>query len=362
MAVAAGCEPTDELVSVHAWPGLLRARPHCLSARTRVALRGGGPHMPVFGLGTGGSDDDELVIAAAIRAGYALLDTGELYGNEELVGRAVRRSGVHRESLWLSSKAGHWCTSPPPAALLSQLPAQYRHLGALYPTSRGTVARAVCVGGAAETRRALLASLRRLEVDYLDLYLLHWPLTDAAYELHDHAHAAVRLEAWRALVALKREGLVRAIGVSNFSPRQMEPLLAVETPAVLQLELHPLLQRRELRAFCAEHGILLQAYTGAYKPELREHPELARLARGVPAAAELVPHPAAILSMRWALQAGAAIMPRSRRQAYIGTNLHVFSDGFAQLLPPSAMEAMEALDRNTSLYGLHEIFVSDSIA
>ena len=85
-------------------------------------------------------------------------------------------------------------------------------------------------------------------------------------------------------------------------------------------------------------------------------------ARGVPAAAELVPHPAAILSMRWALQAGAAIMPRSRRQAYIGTNLHVFSDGFAQLLPPSAMEAMEALDRNTSLYGLHEIFVSDSIA
>ena len=74
-----------------------------------------------------------------IRAGYALVDTAELYGNEALVGRAVRRSGVHRESLWLSSKAGHWCTSPPPAALLSQLPAQYRHLGALYPTSRGTL-------------------------------------------------------------------------------------------------------------------------------------------------------------------------------------------------------------------------------
>ena len=359
---ATGCEPTDELVSVHAWPGLLRSRPHCLSARTRVVLRGGGPHMPIFGLGTGGSDDDEAVIAAAIRAGYALLDMGELYENEALVGRAVRRSGVHREALFLSSKVGHWCTSPPPAALLSQLPPQYRNLGALYPTSRGTVARAVCVGGAAETRLALLASLRRLEVSYLDLYLLHWPLTDAAYELHDPAHAAVRLDAWRALVELKREGLVRAIGVSNFSPRQMEPLLTIETPAVLQLELHPLLQRRELRAFCAEHGILLQAYTGAYKPELREHPELARLARGVPVAAERVPHPAAILSMRWTLQAGAAIIPRSRRQAYVGTNLQVFSDGFARLLPPSAMEALSALDRNTSLYGLHEIFVSDLIA
>ena len=360
-AQAAGCEPTDELVSVHAWPGLLRSRPHCVNARTRVALRGGGPHMPVFGLGTGGSDDDEAVVAAAIRAGYALIDMGELYENEALVGRAVRRSGVHREALFLSSKAGHWCTSPPPAALLNELPPRYRALGALYPTSRGSMARAVCVGGAVETRLALLASLRRLEVAYLDLYLLHWPLTDAAYALHDRAHAAVRLEAWRALVELRREGLVRAIGVSNFSPRQIEPLLAIETPAVLQLELHPLLQRREVRAFCGKHGILLQAYTGAYKPELREHPELARLARRVPAA-ELVPYPAAILSMRWTLQAGAAIIPRSRRQAYIGTNLQVFSDGFAQLLPPSAMDTLSVLDRNTSLYGLHEIFVSDLVA
>ena len=116
-----------------------------------------------------------------------------------------------------------------------------------------------------------------------------------------------------------------------------------------------------MRAFCGKHGILLQAYTGAYKPELREHPELARLARRVPAA-ELVPYPAAILSMRWTLQAGAAIIPRSRRQAYIGTNLQVFSDGFAQLLPPSAIDTLSVLDRNTSLYGLHEIFVSDLVA
>ena len=366
MAVTAGCEPTDELVSVHAWPGLLRSRPHCLSARTRVALRGGGPHMPVFGLGTGGSDDDEVVIAAAIRAGYALVDTGELYGNEALVGRAVRRSGVHREALWLSSKVGHWCTSPPPAALLSQLPAQYRHIGALYPTSRGTVARAVCVGGAAEDApRAPSRRLRRLEVEYLDLYLLHWPLTDDPHTTCTTTrHAAVRLEAWRALVALKREGLVRAIGVSNFSPRQMGAAPRRRgTPAVLQLELHP-------AAAAARAARLLR---GARHPAPGLHRRLqaraARAPRAGAARARRPPRPPRSCrtpppSYRCAglLQAGAAIIPRSRRQAYIGTNLHVFSDGFAQLLPRSAMEAVEALDRNTSLYGLHEIFVSDRIA
>jgi 2,5-diketo-D-gluconate reductase A len=190
---------------------------------------------------------------------------------------------------------------------------------------------------------------------------------------------------------------VRAIGVSNFSPRQIEPLLRIETPAVLQLELHPLLQRREVRGgharhctttllprspmrcvphcarsvllarrrrqvrkFCQEHGILLQAYSGAYKPDIRDHPELTQLMRGTQLA-ELVPHPAAILSMRWTLQAGAALIPRSRRAAYVGANLQVFWHGFRQLLPPSAMEALSVVDRNYSLYGLHEVFVMDSI-
>ena len=360
-AAAPGCEPTDDVVSVHAWPALLRERPHCVSARTRVVLRGGGAHMPVLGLGTGDSTDDERVIAAAVRAGYRLVDTGQLYDNEEIVGRALRLSGIHREAIFVSSKAGHWCTAPPPAELTEALPAQYRGLGGLHPTSRGTLGRSVCVGGAARTRAALLASLRRLDVAYLDLYLLHWPLTDAAYALDDARHAAVRLEAWAALVELKREGKVRSIGVSNWSPRQIAPLLALEPPAVLQLELHPLLQRRGVRAFCEEHGIMLQAYSGAYKPELRSHPELLRLVRGSQLS-QLVAEPAAIASLRWTLQAGAAIIPRSRREAYVATNLHVFWPGFEQLMPPSAMDALARLDRNASLYGLHEIFVSDSVA
>ncbi len=205
----ATCEPTDDTVSVHEWPKLLRERPHCVHARTNVVLRGGGPHMPIFGLGTGGPDDDEAVIAAALRAGYRLLDMGELYENEEVVGRALRRSGLHRDTVFVSSKAGRWCTSEPPAELLAELPPHYRGLRGVYATSRGTLSRAVCVGGAQQTRDALLASLRRLGLTHLDLYLLHWPLSSAAYALDDGAHAAVRLEAWQALVELKREGKVR---------------------------------------------------------------------------------------------------------------------------------------------------------
>lgn len=105
---------------------------------------------------------------------------------------------------------------------------------------------------------------------------------------------------------------------------------------------------------------MLQAYSGAYKPDIRDHPELTQLMRGTQLA-ELVPHPAAILSMRWTLQAGAALIPRSRRAAYVGANLQVFWHGFRQLLPPSAMEALSVVDRNYSLYGLHEVFVMDSI-
>ena len=213
----------------------------------------------------------------AVRAGYRLIDTAELYENEEIVGEGIRRSGVHRDSLFLSSKHGRWCDGEPPPAVAAAVPAEHRGIRGVYPTSRGTLGRGVCIGGAAAVRAALGASLRRLGVDYLDLYLLHWPLTTAGYALDDGRHAAVRLEAWRALVEMKREGLVRAIGVSNFSPRQLRPLIAVEAPAVLQIELHPLLQRAELRTFCAAHGIALQAY-GNFRREVREHPFVAAAA------------------------------------------------------------------------------------
>ena len=357
-----GCPENGDVVSAYEWASWVAAAPHCVSIRSRIALRDGAGLMPVFGLGTGGPDDDPEAIATAVRAGYRLIDTAELYDNEEIVGEGIRRSGVHRDSLFLSSKHGRWCDGEPPPAVAAAVPAEHRGIRGVYPTSRGTLGRGVCIGGAAAVRAALGASLRRLGVDYLDLYLLHWPMTTAGYALDDGRHAAVRLEAWRALVEMKREGLVRAIGVSNFSPRQLRPLIAVEAPAVLQVELHPLLQRAELREFCAAHGIALQAY-GNFRREVREHPFVAAAAAAARAdLAALSPEPAALLALRWTLQAGAALIPRSRRPEQITANKHVFAPAVARALGGDAMARWAAIDANASLYGLHEAFVGDAIA
>jgi diketogulonate reductase-like aldo/keto reductase len=189
----------------------------------------------------------------------------------------------------------------------------------------------------------------------LGLDSLHWPLTRAAYALDDARHAAVRRAAWAELVGLKREGLVEAIGVSNFSPRHVEALLDLETPAVLQVEMHLLLQRPELRAFCEAHEILLQAY-GHHRPEVRQHPPLRHVAQGL--VLDSRPLPIGLLSMRWALQSGVALIPRSRQLQYVDENLRVFDFS----LPPEALKVLAQVDANASLYGLHEAFVRDWIA
>ena len=140
----------------------------------------------------------------------------------------------------------------------------------------------------------------------------------------------------------------------------MQPLLEVEVPAVLQLELHPLLQRPHLRAFCEHHGILLQAY-GHYKPELEHQPALRQLVEPTQLSS-FVSKPAGLLAMRWSLQAGAAAIPRSRTPLQLEANLRLFWHGFDQLLTPPTATALQALDRNQSLYGLHDVFVRDLIS
>ena len=215
--------------------------------------------------------------------------------------------------------------------------------------------------GAAETRAALARTLARLGTEYVDIYLLHWPLTHAAYALDDARHAAVRLEAWRELVHLKRRGKIRAIGVSNFSPRQIDEIAPIEIPQLVQVELHLKLQRPELRAYCEARGILLQSY-GHHRPELRTHPELALAAEGLTRGTSMAQSSNSIVglvAMRWSLQAGVTVIPRSRRLAYVQDNARVFE------VPPltdDMLKVFEGVDANASLYGLHEAFVQDWIA
>lgn len=352
---ASGCDENGDVLSVHEWRRFVEERPHCLSIRSRVLLRGGRLALPVFGLGTGSPDDSVGATSQAIRAGHRLIDTGELYGNEQIIRDAIRVSGVHPETMVLSSKAGTWCAGELPADVAAAVPDEYRsaHLGGLYPiASRGTLGRGVCIGDARSTRAAFNATLTRLGVQRLSVYLLHWPLTHAAYELGDARHASMRLDAWRELLRLRQLGLASAVGVSNFSPRLLRELIAAtgEPPDLVQVEMHLLLQQPELRALCDEHGIFIQAY-GHHKPEIAQH----RLP--VEAAKALGAGGAALLSMRWALQVGAGIIPRSRRVEYVATNKRVFH--FA--LPREALPILKAADQNRSLYGLHEVFVRDEV-
>lgn len=245
------CEQLRAAMSVHRWAAAVRERPDCVAPTSRVLLRDGRGAMPVFGLGTGEPSDNPAVIAQAIQAGYRLVDTGQLYGNEHIVRRAVELSGIAREDLFISSKAGEWCPG-------------------YYPTPRGTMARGVCIGGYQATKEAVARSLQLLNTHYIDLYLLHWPMSmharregthvHAGVALHDESHARDRLASYRALVDLQRAGVLRAIGVANWSERQIREVAEAtgEIPAVLQMELHPLLQRPGLRAFCAQAGIVVQ--------------------------------------------------------------------------------------------------------
>ena len=226
-----------------------------------------GVSIPAVGFGTyKATERDSAVLSAAIAQGYRHFDTASFYGNEAALGRAVAESGLPRDDFFLTSK--------------------------LWKTEMGCDA----------ALRAFDATLDRLGTDYLDLYLIHWPRPDL--ELEDWA--ALDLETWRALEALYQSGRVRAIGVSNFLPRHLEPLLASASvaPMVDQLEFHPGYIQEEAVAFCQAHGILVEAWSPLGRNRLAGHPLLSRLAE-----AHCV-SPAQIC-LRFALQQGVLPLPKS---------------------------------------------------
>jgi diketogulonate reductase-like aldo/keto reductase len=254
-----------------------------------IPLTGGGS-IPQLGLGVWQMPRFKATsraVAAAIAAGYRHVDTARIYGNEAEVGKAMRASGVPRGDLFVTTK--------------------------LWNDDQGYDS----------ALRAFDASLERLGLDDVDLYLLHWPV------------AGKRRDSWRALERLHREGRARAIGVSNFMPHHLEELLAGAeiVPAVNQIEVSPFHQQRDTRAFCARHGIVVEAYSPLTRGQrLGDAPVAAVAAR--------VGRTPAQVMLRWGIQHDLVVLPKSAHEARIRENAAIFDF----TLDAEAMAALDDLD------------------
>ncbi|MFD8157482.1 aldo/keto reductase [Streptomyces malaysiensis] len=251
-----------------------------------------GLEIPQLGFGVFQVEDEQTTSAvlSAIEAGYRSIDTAAIYGNEAGVGRALATSGVPREELFLTTK--------------------------LWNADQGYDS----------TLAAFDTSLAKLGTDYVDLYLIHWP-TPARDRY---------LDTWRALEKLLADGRTRAIGVSNFQPAHLERLLdhSGVIPVVNQVELHPYLQQRELRAFHAQHDIATEAWSPLAQGALLQDPALDAIARRHGRT------PAQVV-LRWHLQLGNVVIPKSVTPARIRENIDVFDF----TLTAEDIEAINALDR-----------------
>jgi diketogulonate reductase-like aldo/keto reductase len=240
---------------------------------TVLPLRSG-TSIPQVGLGVyqaPAGDTTRAAVTAALQAGYRHVDTAHIYRNEADVGAAIRDSGIPREQVFVTTKL--WNDD-------------HGHDRAL---------------------RAFDASAKRLGLDYIDLYLIHWPVADK------------RLDTWRALEELHGAGRAKAIGVSNYLVPHLEELLprAQHKPDVNQIELSPFLQRRDTTALCKREGIVVEAYSPLTRGEKLGHPVLKAIAK------ELGRSSAQVL-LRWGIEHGFVILPKSVRAARIAENGDVF--------------------------------------
>lgn len=230
-----------------------------------------GMRMPVLGFGVYKVPDDEAepAVGEALEAGYRLVDTATLYGNEAGVGRAVRASGLERDEVYVTTK--------------------------LWNDAHGDAAEA-----------AFEASVERLGLGAPDLYLIHWPCP--ARDLY--------VPTWRTLLRLRDEGRARSVGVSNFQPDHLRRIVddSGEVPVVNQVELHPYLQQRELRALHAELGVVTQAWSPLGRGAVLADPVIGDIARAHGAS------PAQVV-LRWHLDLGIAVIPKSVTPARVRENL-----------------------------------------
>jgi diketogulonate reductase-like aldo/keto reductase len=260
-----------------------------LTSRVRLNQ---GPEMPVLGLGVFQSPpgtETRRAVAWALEAGYRLIDTAAMYGNEADVGAAVRASRVPREEIFITTKLWH--------------------------TEHGYDA----------AKRAGRRSLETLGLDHIDLYLIHWPRANSP---------ADRLGSWKALEELRDDGLCRAIGVSNYAIRHLEELRAHAStpPAVNQVEFHPFVYDPELLAYCSARGIQVEAYSPLTRNRRLDDAAIASVAR------DHGRSPAQVL-IRWGLQHGVVEIPKSVHRERIEENARVFDFELA----PAEMAQLDSL-------------------
>lgn len=250
-----------------------------------------GRSIPAVGFGTFriGDSEVERLVGEALAAGYRSIDTAALYGNEAGVGRGIAASGLPREEIFVTTKL--W---------------NDRHHDA---------------------RRACEESLAKLGLDAVDLYLIHWPApTQNLYR-----------QAWKELVRIRQDGLALSIGVSNFSAKQIQELIddTGVVPAVNQIELHPYMQQKELRAFHQSKGIVTEAWSPIAKGQILSDPVLQEIGSK---------HEKSVVQvvLRWHLQSGVVAIPKTVHPERIRENLAIFDFE----LDDEDMAGIDALDRS----------------
>lgn len=266
-----------------------------LTIQSKVSLNDG-RLIPQLGLGvwqTRAGATCEAAVLTALEAGYRHIDTASMYGNEESVGAAIHKSGIPREQIFVTTK--------------------------LWNSDHGN------------PERALETSLRKLQMDYVDLYLIHYPVRQ-------------RIQSWHALELLRERGKARSIGVSNFTINHLTELLrqTKTIPSVNQVEFHPYLYQRDLLQFCRRSGIVLEAYSPLTKGERLKDRKLVAIANKYPTSspqgANSRSRPSILekfsrhsntkstaqILIRWALQHGLVVIPKSANPKRILENADVF--------------------------------------
>jgi 2,5-diketo-D-gluconate reductase A len=256
-----------------------------------------GHSIPQLGFGVFQIPPDRTpeAVSRALATGYRHVDTAEMYGNEKEVGEAVRAAGVDRSEVFVTSKLSNAAHRPDDA------------------------------------RRAFEGTLEALGLEYVDLFLIHWPLPTV--EGIDY------LETWRTVIEFARDGRARSIGVSNFQVPHLQRIIGGTgvTPAVNQVEVHPYFTNEEVRAFGREHGIVTEAWSPIAQGAVLGDPEVLRVA-------ELVQRTPAQVVLRWHLQRGDVVFPKSVTPARIEENFALFD--FA--LDDEAMSALSHLNKGSA--------------